>query len=159
MTYIRTLAVAFTICAALAGLSGRASALGQLTLSGRVSLQMKGALPRFTVRLYPPSASKRPTLVTYTDAGGNFKFTALDAGRYLLELYQGNTLVYQKVIALDKNQPPQPLVITLKLKIDTSISQVIEYFEIFMSRMTISRRGANFLNCDLSLVINDVQLM
>jgi metal-dependent HD superfamily phosphatase/phosphodiesterase len=50
-------------------------------------------------------------------------------------------------------------VITLKLRIDTSISQVIEYFEIFMSRMTMSRRGANFLNCDFSLIINDVQLM
>ncbi|MBX7245026.1 MAG: HD domain-containing protein [Candidatus Sumerlaeaceae bacterium] len=49
--------------------------------------------------------------------------------------------------------------ITLKLKIDTSISQVIEYFEIFMSRMTMSRRAASFLNCDLSLVINEVQLM
>jgi metal-dependent HD superfamily phosphatase/phosphodiesterase len=49
--------------------------------------------------------------------------------------------------------------ITLRLKIDTSISQVIEYFEIFMSRMTMSRRGANFLNCDFRLIINDVQLM
>ncbi|MGI8908010.1 MAG: HD domain-containing protein [Candidatus Sumerlaeaceae bacterium] len=49
--------------------------------------------------------------------------------------------------------------ITLKLTIDTSISQVIEYFEIFMSRMTMSRRGANFLNCDFRLIINDVQLM
>jgi hypothetical protein len=48
--------------------------------------------------------------------------------------------------------------ITLKLKIDTSISQVIEYFEIFMSRMTMSRRGANFLNCDFRLIINDIQL-
>jgi metal-dependent HD superfamily phosphatase/phosphodiesterase len=49
--------------------------------------------------------------------------------------------------------------ITLRLTIDTSISQVIEYFEIFMSRMTMSRRGANFLNCDFRLIINDVQLM
>lgn len=49
-------------------------------------------------------------------------------------------------------------VITLRLQIDTRISQVIEYFEIFMSRMKMSRRGANFLNCDFRLVINDVQL-
>jgi putative nucleotidyltransferase with HDIG domain len=48
--------------------------------------------------------------------------------------------------------------ITLKLKIDTSISQVIDYFEIFMTRMTMSRKGANYLNCDFRLVINDVQL-
>jgi metal-dependent HD superfamily phosphatase/phosphodiesterase len=49
--------------------------------------------------------------------------------------------------------------ITLRLKVDTSISQVIEYFEIFMSRMAMSRRAATFLNCDLSLIINDVVLM
>lgn len=48
--------------------------------------------------------------------------------------------------------------ITLKLKIDTSISQVIDYFEIFMSRMAMSRKGANYLNCDFRLIINDVQL-
>jgi metal-dependent HD superfamily phosphatase/phosphodiesterase len=54
---------------------------------------------------------------------------------------------------------PDRHLITLKLKIDTSISQVIEYFEIFMSRMTMSRRAASFLNCDLSLIINEVQLM
>jgi metal-dependent HD superfamily phosphatase/phosphodiesterase len=48
--------------------------------------------------------------------------------------------------------------ITLKLKIDTSLCQVIDYFEIFMTRMTMSRRGANYLNCDFRLIINDVQL-
>lgn len=49
--------------------------------------------------------------------------------------------------------------ITLKLKIDTSICQIIEYFEIFLSRMAMSRKGAEFLNCDFRLIINDVQLM
>ena len=49
--------------------------------------------------------------------------------------------------------------ITLKLKVDTSISQVIEYFEIFTSRMIMCRRGANYLNCDFRLIINEVQLM
>ena len=48
--------------------------------------------------------------------------------------------------------------IRLKLEIDTDISQVIEYFEIFMTRMRISRRAANFLNCDFELVINETQM-
>ena len=48
--------------------------------------------------------------------------------------------------------------VTLKLQVDTSISQVIEYFEIFMTRMAVSRKGANFLNCDFRLVINEVIL-
>lgn len=49
--------------------------------------------------------------------------------------------------------------ITLQLKIDTNISQVMEYFEIFLSRMQMSRDSAKFLNCDLGLFINDVKLM
>ncbi|MCX7014320.1 MAG: HD domain-containing protein [Candidatus Sumerlaeota bacterium] len=48
--------------------------------------------------------------------------------------------------------------ITLQLVIDTSISTVMEYFEIFLSRMGITRRAATFLNCDFKLVINDVEL-
>ena len=117
MTYIKTLAIAFTICAAFAGQSGSTAAQGRLNLSGKITLEMKGPLPRFTLRLYPPTASKRPTLVTYTDPAGNFKFTALDAGRYLFEVYQGpKTLVYQKVLTLDERYPPAPLLITLKMK-------------------------------------------
>lgn len=49
--------------------------------------------------------------------------------------------------------------ITLHLEIDTKICQVMEYFEIFISRMAMSRRAANFLNCDFQLVINEVRLM
>jgi metal-dependent HD superfamily phosphatase/phosphodiesterase len=49
--------------------------------------------------------------------------------------------------------------ITLTLEIDTRISQVMEYFEIFISRMRISRRAANFLNCDFQLIINNTQVL
>jgi metal-dependent HD superfamily phosphatase/phosphodiesterase len=49
--------------------------------------------------------------------------------------------------------------ITLTLEIDTRISQVMEYFEIFMSRMRISRKAANFLNCDFQLIINNTQVL
>ena len=49
--------------------------------------------------------------------------------------------------------------ITLTLEIDTKIGQVMEYFEIFMSRMRISRKAANFLNCDLQLIINNTQVL
>ncbi len=48
--------------------------------------------------------------------------------------------------------------ITLRLDVDTSISTVMEYFEIFLSRMSITRRAAIFLNCDFKLVINQVEL-
>lgn len=44
--------------------------------------------------------------------------------------------------------------ITLELEIDTKVSQVGEYFEIFMSRMQMSRRAARFLDCRFALNIN-----
>lgn len=50
-------------------------------------------------------------------------------------------------------------VITLTLQIDTRISQVMEYFEIFLSRMGITRKAAHFLNCDFSLIINDTRVL
>ncbi len=49
--------------------------------------------------------------------------------------------------------------ITLNLSIDTRVSPVMEYFEIFLGRMAMCRRAANFLNCDFSLVINGVRLL
>lgn len=50
-------------------------------------------------------------------------------------------------------------IITLKLKIDTEISQVMEYFEIFLSRMVICRRAAKILNCSFQLIANQVRLL
>lgn len=54
---------------------------------------------------------------------------------------------------------PQEKTITLELSIDTEIGSVMEYFEIFLSRMVISRRAARFLGCDFRLIINDVPLI
>jgi metal-dependent HD superfamily phosphatase/phosphodiesterase len=48
--------------------------------------------------------------------------------------------------------------IVLDLTVDTTISPVVEYFEIFMSRMAMCRRSAEFLNCGFRLVINGVSL-
>lgn len=103
-------------CFALAG-SARARQ-AQLSLSGRVVMEAReqgraAPPPRFTARLYFPKEGNRPTLVTYTDAGGNFKFAGLNAGRYLLEIYQGNDMVFQKVITIDGGLP-QPVLITLR---------------------------------------------
>ena len=45
--------------------------------------------------------------------------------------------------------------ICLELTINTEISQVMEYFEIFMDRMIMCRRAAKFLKCNFELIIND----
>ncbi len=47
----------------------------------------------------------------------------------------------------------------LDITIDTSISQVMEYFEIFLTRMMMCRRAADFLNASFNLVINEYQLL
>lgn len=49
--------------------------------------------------------------------------------------------------------------ITLELSIDTTISQVMEYFEIFLDRMLMCRRAAEFLGCGFKLQINGVKLL
>lgn len=48
--------------------------------------------------------------------------------------------------------------IILELEIDTSHASVTEYFEIFVSRMMLCRRAADFLDCKFSLNINGVSL-
>jgi len=48
--------------------------------------------------------------------------------------------------------------ITLELVIDTGISQVMEYFEIFMTRMLASRKAAKFLGTTFGLTVNGNRL-
>lgn len=49
--------------------------------------------------------------------------------------------------------------ITLDLDIDSSISAVMDYFEIFLGRMLLCRRAANYLGLKFQLVINGVSLL
>lgn len=49
--------------------------------------------------------------------------------------------------------------VTLELTIDTAISQVMDYFEIFLARMLMCRRAAQFLGCGFKLQINGVKIL
>jgi uncharacterized protein len=49
--------------------------------------------------------------------------------------------------------------ITLELAIDTGIIALMEYFEIFLARMVMCRRAAEFLGCEFGLVINETRLL
>lgn len=53
---------------------------------------------------------------------------------------------------------PDKRLIILSLVIDTRISQVIEYFEIFLSRMVACRRAAKVLGCEFQLYINNTRM-
>src|SRR5438105_15663265 len=48
---------------------------------------------------------------------------------------------------------------TLELTIDTEISHVMEYFEIFLHRMIMCRRAAQRLDCQFKLTINGATLL
>lgn len=50
---------------------------------------------------------------------------------------------------------PEEKVIALELQIDTTYASVIEYFEIFLSRMTMMRQACEFLGCRYQLIINE----
>lgn len=50
-------------------------------------------------------------------------------------------------------------VITMELTIDTEICPVMDYFEIFLSRMVLSRRAADYLNSRFALEINGAKLV
>jgi len=49
--------------------------------------------------------------------------------------------------------------IVLTLQIDTEICPVMDYFEIFLDRMVLCRKSADFLQCDFELIINDTRLL
>lgn len=49
--------------------------------------------------------------------------------------------------------------VDLSLKVDTRYSEIGEYFEIFMERMLLCKRAAEFLKLRFCLIINDQKLM
>jgi len=49
-------------------------------------------------------------------------------------------------------------VIQMEIEIDTSVSSVMEYFEIFLSRMVVSRKAAEALGTKFELIINNFKL-
>jgi metal-dependent HD superfamily phosphatase/phosphodiesterase len=53
---------------------------------------------------------------------------------------------------------PEKKTIDLTLEIDTSFATVMEYFEIFLSRMVMCRRAANVLGYEFKLTVNGTAL-
>ncbi len=49
--------------------------------------------------------------------------------------------------------------IILELQIDTKISSVMEYFEIFMKRMLLCRRAAGFLGVQFEMLVNGSKIL
>ncbi|MCD5407145.1 MAG: HD domain-containing protein [Desulfotomaculum sp.] len=50
-------------------------------------------------------------------------------------------------------------IIAMRLAVDIDMCPVVEYFEIFLSRMLLCRRAAKHLNCSFELIINGSKLI
>ena len=50
-------------------------------------------------------------------------------------------------------------IVSLHLEIDTEIAPIMDYFELFLDRMVMSRRAAKILDCEFELVINETKLL
>ena len=66
-----------------------------------------------------------------------------------------NYAVYESSINISEDKKS----IVLKIEIDTKISAVMDYFEIFMQRMLLCRKAAEKLNLKFKLIINDQELL
>ncbi|HCC33758.1 MAG TPA: phosphohydrolase [Clostridiales bacterium] len=49
--------------------------------------------------------------------------------------------------------------VTLELKVDSRLASVMNYFEIFLGRMSLCRKAADFLGCRFELAINEHKLL
>ena len=66
-----------------------------------------------------------------------------------------NYAVESSIITVDKDKQTAEL----ELNIDTKICPVMDYFEIFLTRMTMNRRAAAFLGINFQLLINGTRLL
>ena len=66
-----------------------------------------------------------------------------------------NYAVKKSVLSLNKENTS----IILNLTIDTKICSVLDYFEIFLNRMLLCKRAADYLKLSFSLVINNNTLL
>lgn len=66
-----------------------------------------------------------------------------------------NYAVERSAVEID----PENRTAILNIVIDTSICPVMEYFEIFLTRMVLCRNAAQFLGLQFELIINDTRLL
>jgi hypothetical protein len=66
-----------------------------------------------------------------------------------------NYAVEYSIVNIDEEEQ----LISMVMAIDTAICPVMEYFEIFLSRMLLCRRAADFLGCEFELIINGAKLI
>ena len=82
------------------------------------------------------------------------RVTNKDASTFDIHDRVNYAVVKSEIIVLPKEKK-----LILALEIDTEICPVMDYFEIFLDRMKLCRRAADFLSLKFELVINRNQLL
>ena len=109
------------------------------------------AVSRSSLGVVGPHTAKRMEGEREGGNGGANPVTSAQGG--------GDTATVVIADSQDEESLDSKPVITLALRIDTSISPVMEYFEIFLPRMILSNRAAERLGAIYKLVINETHLL
>jgi len=76
----------------------------ELRLDGRVyETANKKGIAALTVKLIPPRGVRKPEKIVSTDERGEFHFTNIDQGKYLIEVYQGITILYRSMVEINQS--------------------------------------------------------
>ena len=130
----------------------------QLDIHDRVNY----SVTRSSLRVVGPHAAREMTGEREGNNGnpGNSKAANNSPGNSAKANAEGGDYAAVTIADVEEGDEPHARpVITLALMIDTSISPVMEYFEIFLPRMLLSNRAADRLGATYKLVINDTPLL
>ena len=83
----------------------------------------------------------------------------MKVGKQMTEATLLNNRTKRKNAKAELKTNESKTLIKLKLHIDTRYGSVMDYFEIFLGRMTLCRKAAETLGLQFKLIINEQQLI
>jgi len=119
----------------------------QLDIHDRVNY----AVTRSSLGVVGPHSEKQMEGERETGNGGGVALAGASGG--------GDVAALTIVDTQDGEDAKAMPVVTLALRIDTTIASVMDYFEIFLPRMILSNRAADRLGAVYKLVINETHLL
>ena len=80
----------------------------QIKLEGQVAEETtQRGIPALNVKLTPSRELRQPQRITSTNWDGQFRFSDLSRGRYLLEVRQGVELLHREIVTIETDTRKQ----------------------------------------------------